>query len=151
MAYSLSADVEHAAGGSDRFIAAADWDGDGVADTAVIDPAIAEADATINSYANKQFLVPFDPVPERVKRWSARLAIIFIRRDRGMLTDDDHKSLLALTTGTKDIKGELKQLADGEILPGSEPIPTKGSIVRDAATPRSDGKAVSRDKLRGFW
>lgn len=143
MPYSLEADVVNAAGGAKTLKQLLDRDGDAVADAGVLDAAISEADALIDSYASKRFAVPFATVPTHITKLSARLAVFFLRRARAVLTEAD------LAAHESDEKW-LKALAAGDVLPGVDPLPTKGSIVRDVATPRSSLKDVSREKLKGF-
>jgi phage gp36-like protein len=143
MAYSNSTDVQNAAGGARTLTQLLDRDANGTADTGVLDAAIEEADALIDSYASKRFAVPFETPSTQVAKLSARLAVYFLRRGRSVLTQAD------LASYESDEKW-LKMLADGDVLPGVEPIPTKGQIVRDAATSRSSLKDVSRAKLKGY-
>ena len=65
-----------------HLVAMADDDNDGVADGEVINQAIADADAEINSYVRSRYRVPFAPVPQIVQTLSAILAInnLFARR-----------------------------------------------------------------------
>ena len=59
MAYSTQADLESACGGAERLVQLADWDRDGIPDPPRIADAITKADALIDSFASKQFHVPF--------------------------------------------------------------------------------------------
>jgi phage gp36-like protein len=68
VAYSTQADVSNALGGDRRLVQTFDWDGDGIADAAVVTDCVAEADALIDSFASKRFHVPFNPVPEIIRR-----------------------------------------------------------------------------------
>ena len=65
-----------------HLVALADDDNDGVADEGVINQAIADADAEIDSYVRSRYRVPFAPVPQIVQTLSAILAInnLFARR-----------------------------------------------------------------------
>ncbi len=143
MAYSIEADVRNAVGGANTLKQLLDRNADGTADTGVLDAAIAEADALIDSYASKRFAVPFTTPSTQITKLSARLAGYYLRRGRGVLTQPD------MVAHESDEKW-LKALADGDVLPGVEPIPTKSAIVNDAMTPRSSLKDVSRAKLKGF-
>lgn len=143
MAYSVEADVRNAVGGANTLKQLLDRNADGTADTGVLDEAIIEADALIDSYASKRFAVPFATPSPQIVKLSARLAGYYLRRGRGVLTQQD------LVAHESDEKW-LRALADGDVLPGVEPIPTKGAIVNDAATPRSSTKDVSRNKLKGY-
>jgi phage gp36-like protein len=144
VAYSATGDVQQAVGGAARLTALADFDGNGVIDAGVVDAAIAEADALIDSYAHKRFKVPFAAPTERIKRLSAWLAAYNLRSARGMVTEDVQHRYEA------EIEW-LEGLRDGVNLPGVEPIPTKSEIVKDKAGDRDSTKAVGREKLKGWW
>lgn len=143
MPYCSADDVLTACGGSDRYVELTDWDADGDADAAVVTDHIAEADATIDSYVNRRYLVPLDPVPDSVRRRSAQLAKVYLRRDRGQLTEDDSKNEESITKW-------LVGVGSGEILLGLEPLNTKSSIIRDENL-AVDTMGTPREKLRGFW
>lgn len=144
MAYSLQADVEIAVGGNAKLVQLCDFDLDGLADAGVVTAAIAEADALIDSYASKRFAVPFATASTAIKALSARLAARILRRNRTLALPQDADDELA------DRKW-LEALAKGDVLPGIEPLPAKGSIVTDKAEPRDSTKNVSRERTKGFW
>jgi phage gp36-like protein len=144
VAYSVSADVQIAVGGAAKLLALVDHDANGVADTGVVDAAISEADALINSYASKRFAVPFATTPPTIKALSARITARILRRNRTMVLASDVED-------EKTDRKWLEQLAAGGVLPGVEPLPSKGSIVTDKAGERDSVKNVSRDKMKGFW
>ena len=126
-------------------VALADLDSDGQEDSGAVTSAIAVADSLIDTYASKRFFVPFAaPLPEAIRWLSARLAVYALRRSKQALTAGD------LAAHADDLKW-LELLSNGEVLPGIEPIPGKGSIVRDRASARPSSKDVSRQKLKGFW
>lgn len=144
MAYSTTADLQQAAGGADRLVQLADWDNDRVADATPIANAIAAADGEINSYINKQYLVPLAvPVPQVIVDTSARIAKYRLAVARGMVDQfikDEH---------TEDVKW-LESLRDGTNSLGVEPIPVQASMRIDAYSPRPTTKDISRLKLKGF-
>jgi phage gp36-like protein len=144
--YASSADVERAAGGSANLIALTDTDANGVADVGVVDAAIAEADAVINSYASKRFApnaLATLSAPA-LTALSARMSVRILRRNRG-------------TTLAADVEQEkidqkwLEDLAAGKVLPGTQALPEASSIVTDEVGERESTKAVSREALKGFW
>jgi phage gp36-like protein len=144
MPYSVLADVQIAVGGAAKLTAVADHDGDGAADAGVVDAAIAEADALINTYASKRFAVPFASTPPTIKSLSARIAARILRRNRTMVLASDVED-------EKTDRDWLKALSRGEVLPGVEPLPAKGSIVTDTAGHRDPPRDVSREKTKGYW
>ncbi len=144
MSYSSASDVERVAGGAQRLVQLADYDRDGIADAAVIAAAIERADAWINTYAEQSYSVPFATVPTHVRELSAQEAVYQLKRDRSMVTEDDRSE-------HEERERWLMRLAKGEVSPGTDPRPPKSSHVRGSAFDRPSDKAVSRDKLRGYW
>ncbi len=149
MAYSAQADVERAAGGNANLTALVDYDGNTIGDAGVVDAAIAEADAIINSYASKRFVVPFASSPSTISLLSARMAVRILRRNRTMSIPQDVED-------EKTDRKWLEDLAAGRVLPGVEPLPERGSIVTDKAVSDEAGnrettRDVSRARLKGFW
>jgi phage gp36-like protein len=145
MAYSAQSDVQTAVGGPDNLRSLADLDKDGVADAGVVDAAIAEADAFINTYASKRYAVPFASVPTTIKTLSARIAARCLRRNKPGAT---------LVQDLEDEKNDrlwLTQLANGTVTPGVEPQPPKSEIVNDQVGPRDSAKLNSRERSKGFW
>jgi phage gp36-like protein len=144
MAYSATGDVQTAVGGAARLLALSDTDGDGIADAGLVDAAILEADSLIDTYASKRFRVPFSSAPPAIKALSARIAARVLRRNRTMVLASD-------VTDEETDRKWLEALAKGDVLPGVEPIPEKGSIVTDKAAVRDPAKEVSRERTKGFW
>lgn len=144
MAYSTSADLQQAFGGAERLKQATDWNHDDVADVDVIAWAIAKADGVIDSFVNKQYLVPLSvPIPRPIVDASADLARYFIRTSPGMADDFDVKTF-------ERVESWLKGVADGSITIGCDPVPTKAGARIDGVSERSTLKDYSRAKLRGF-
>lgn len=145
--------MQNAAGGAKRFLRLTDWNNDNAIDAQVITDAIAEADGRIDEAAAKRFAVPFNPVPETIKRKSAELALLItIRRRVGF--DEPHQKWWDELTGMK--KGEegwLWQLAHGGITPGTDPMPAKHSTmaVDSVETTLPSERTDARDKYGGFW
>jgi len=71
--------------------ALSDDDADGLADEAVINAAIADADALIDTYLRARYTVPFDPVPEAVRSISAAVAIYFLLTRRREIVPAEHQ------------------------------------------------------------
>lgn len=105
---------------------------------AVVDAAIADADALIDSYCGKQYVVPFNPVPTRVKALSADIATFHLFKKRAMLFvgeipeayrdmyDDAIAFLKDVATG--------KAVIDGAIKPTVNTARTGGSFQSDERT-----------------
>jgi phage gp36-like protein len=141
--YATAADVQVAAGGVKRLLQITDIDGDALEDTGVVDAALDEAEAMINSYARKKFEVPFTTVPEIIKRTAANLAVWVLKRNIDALTEQDSM--------THDAQIEwLEGLASGKVDPGVTPSPTASAHNQPSTTDRPTSKAVSRENLKGF-
>jgi phage gp36-like protein len=65
----------------------ADDDGDGVADTAVVDWAIGRADNLIDSKLKARYNVPFSTVPALIKDLSAELAAYYLGERRQRISE----------------------------------------------------------------
>lgn len=74
MAYCTESDITKQLPG-DRLIELTDDNNDGDADTGIIDQAIADADAEIDSYLAGRYIVPVSPVPDVVKKLSVDISI----------------------------------------------------------------------------
>jgi phage gp36-like protein len=129
----------------------ADWDGDGIADR--IADAITKADALIDSFASKQFHVPFSPVPPIIAQHSATLAKLSLARRRGQLTHDELEEWDSITSTDTKKPGWLYLLARGVVTPGGDPLPLAHStMVADTVETTLPGdRDAARDKLAGFW
>lgn len=126
-------------------LALSDYDGDGASDAAVVAAAIASADALIDSYLNKRFLVPLAaPVPPAIVSLSARLAVHHMRQQRQTLIQGD------IDQHELDVEW-LEGVRDGKNVVGVDPLPTKSSLQVDEAGARVSTATVSREKLKGFW
>lgn len=141
MAYTTTADLEAAAGGADRLVQCADWDGDGEVDATVLASAQAAADGLINSHAAKRYAVPIEEPSDVVVQHAAAEVIYLLRARRGMLTEHDVE-----LKKTRDVW--LEALGKGQVRP-SDPLPAKSSAVRTSH--RSSSRDVAREKLKGYW
>jgi phage gp36-like protein len=153
VAYSAQADVQSAAGGAVKLRQLSDWTNTGAIDATEVSNAIAEADGMIDGYANKIFHVPFNPVPEIIKRKSAQIAKLLLARRRGAMTQEETEEWSELTSSDESKPGWLLQLAKGIVTPGGDPLPAKhGTMATDntQSTLPTD-RDHSRDKLSGYW
>jgi len=141
LAYSSLDDLEKAAGGHERLIQLADWNGDGSIDLDVIAAAQAKADALIDSFAAIRYAVPVrDPSPALVQI-SADEVVFQLKLRRQMVAEAD--------VTERDFRFQwLEKLSMGKTRP-SDPPPPKSSAVKSRAT--ESMRAVSREKLAGYW
>jgi len=141
--YCAEVDVARHAGGVKRLTEIADTDGDGSNETGLVDKAIDASEALVNSYARKQYEVPFLPVPPSITEITAGLSVYNLKCWRDALTESDVVKQEARIEW-------LENLAKGIVDPGISPVPASSAHVAVTNTARPDSKAVSRDKLKGF-
>lgn len=84
MPYSTQADISPAKLSTDQLKQLTSEDGQSIV-SAVIDQVIAEADADIDSYAGRKYVVPFNPVMAKVKQLSVAIACYKLFEKRGQL------------------------------------------------------------------
>lgn len=90
MAYSTQTDLEEQIG-PDELIQLTDDTGSGTVDTSVVDRAIADADAEIDSYCGSRYIMPFSPVPAMIRKLSVDLAIYNLSSRRAILKITDER------------------------------------------------------------
>lgn len=119
-----------------------DDEGTGEINMPRVEQAIADAEAEINAYAQKQYPVPFNPVPEIIRKLAVDIAIYNLFSRRGFseesgdkIVQDRYKAAVKL----------LENLARGVVqLGAAAPPPPEG--------PRFDGpgRIFTRDSLKGM-
>ena len=89
---------------AEHLVALADDNDDGEADEAVVDAAIADADAEINAWLAPRYQTPFATAPAIVRWMSAVLAIerLYVRR-----RETPAAELRALVTEARELLGQL--------------------------------------------
>lgn len=144
MAYASLIELQHAAGGQERLAQIADWDGDGAADPAVMEQALAQADAFVDQYLSLRYSTPIE-VPSPVLRGvAAEQAIYWLRQARAMVGEEENRQL-------ENRQRQLELMRDGRLRP-DEPNPVKSAAVRAEFIQRDpDGIDVSRRSLKGMW
>lgn len=142
MPYSVYADLTHAH--DEQFlIQLSDDNSDGVADTLVIDQAIAKADAEINARVAKRYTVPMNPVPALASSLSAILAIGFLYSRRGMNKPDSVK---------EDVSNAIKlldRIGEGKATWGDAAEPIADNKTIDVRI-TSQTRVFSRTSMKGF-
>lgn len=140
MLYAVKADILEQLPESD-LIGLTDDPGTGEVDDSVVDRAIADAAALIESYIHGRYPAPLDPVPPVIRRIAVDLAIydLFSRRsmDCPEIRKDRHKAAMSL----------LDRLADGRVTLGVE-TPAPASSSHTAEMTGSD--SVFSGGNRGF-
>ncbi len=142
--YTDSAGIVNAAGGEERLTQLSDYSKDGEIDPTVVDDAIADAEALIDSYARKVFSTPFEaPIPPIIVTMAKKLAVYNLKERRGVINDADRLE-------HEDRIQWLENLAKGVVDPGIAPSPSPSGHNRSTATERPSAKRVSRKSLEGY-
>ena len=114
--------------------------GDGAPDAAVIETALADADALIDSYLAVRYALPLAAPPARLTQAAAVLAWYLLHRDRApeevrIAYDRELRWLQHVAEGKAELIG-----------PDGDHPPTQGGSVQVCAP----GRTFSRETLRGF-
>lgn len=150
MAYSDVTTVRRAAGGAQVLVDLCDQDNSGsdVLDTAVLNAAIADTDALIDSYVAKQRAVPLNPVPAAVARLAAEETVYRLRSQKprapiGEIEQQRHQENLDWLDG----------VAKGRITLGVDPQPAKSALVSPGVVLRDDDDdaEITASSLEGIW
>lgn len=89
MPYASTADIEFAAGGPERMRQLFDWAKTGAVDASVVARAQEHADSMIDGYARLRFSVPILNPSATLRAFAAQLAVHYVRRIRGVITDSE--------------------------------------------------------------
>jgi len=137
-------DIVNAVGGQERLTQLTDYDRDGTEDSGVVDDAIFDAEALIDSYARKVFSTPFvAPLPPIIVTMAKKLSVYNLRERRDVITDAHREE-------QEDRIKWLEHLASGKVDPGIAPAPKGSGHNRSTSTSRPSAKRVSRESLKGF-
>lgn len=139
MTYSTTDDIKNILP-EDALIQLTDDNGLGVIDQEKIDRAIAQADAEINAYCGRRYVIPFTTVPEIVRKMSIDIAIyhLYARRDVMPEIRGDRY---------KDAVKQLTDISRGFITLGVDPVPEPSGIRIHI---KSSDKIFGRDNMKGF-
>lgn len=130
-----------AAGGADRLLSLADWDGDGAIDADVITEAQKRADGWIDGYLRLRFETPIATPSDTLKRLAADEAVYWMRSSRGMVGEPEMKK-------REERERELELMRDGKLRP-DEPLPKPSTAVKSALV--ALGGDVTREGTKGMW
>jgi len=120
-----------------------DDNSDGIADTAVIDQAIAKADAEINARISNRYTVPMNPVPALATSLSATIAVGILYSHRGMDKPQ---------TVTDDVAAAIKlldRIGDGKAGWGESIAPIADTTTLDVRM-QSQTRVFNRNNMKGF-
>lgn len=125
-----------------QVVALADDDGDGVADTSVVDAAITDADAEIDVWLAPRYQVPFTTAPAFIASASATLAAErLFRRHRDTPPE-------ALQASIDETRAMLERISKGQAdLPEDDEAVGR---ARSDSTTRDTDATLDADALDGF-
>ncbi|MCY1286889.1 hypothetical protein D9M68_303310 [compost metagenome] len=106
--------------GLDAVLVVADRDGDGVVDDAVIDKALADASAELDTYVGRLYRLPLVTVPEVLSRLCCDVALYRLSADAGSYTEEKRKRY-------EDAERLLRRIASGEVTLGLPTPPEEES------------------------
>jgi len=113
--YATVQELETRLGGAEALITLADRDGDGVADAELVERALGDATAEIDSYLAGRYTLPLPTVPVVLVRLACDLAVYRITSDYGRgLTDEIRQRF-------EDAISWLKRAASGDVSLGLPP------------------------------
>ena len=118
MTYCTQVDIQKRIGQAD-LAALSDYSGDGNPDTDVVEAAIADACALIDSYLSVRFTVPVSPVPSVLRARAVNLAVYFLRLGRDSATEDVRRQY-------EDDVTWLREVVSGAVSLGIEPSAAEG-------------------------
>jgi phage gp36-like protein len=145
MAYAAATDITEIYGQHALYVA--DRDGDGVADAAAVDRALASAAAEIDSYLVGRYMLPLHEVPAILKQHCVDIAVYRLALSADVLTEEHRRRY-------EDAIGHLKFIAAGKAgLVFTTPVPADPDAdpVLSAAQPIVHGgppRLFSRDEMR---
>lgn len=143
MPYAVQADMV-ARFGQAQILLLADRDNDQVIDTAVVESAIADADAVVDLHVRRLYAVPLAPVPAEIARIVCDMARRYLYGDATEVPD----SVLAADKAARDL---LKLIADGKVQ--LDAAPAAASLDAAAALEvdvESETPFFTGDSLKAF-
>jgi phage gp36-like protein len=111
-----------------RLTAALDDDGDGTADTGLLDRLITDAGDTVDGFLAGRYATPFSPVPKLV----AEAAFVFVCEKIHARRRQGPDEVNPYTARANDFRKQLKQIADGDLSLDAALVPafTPGAVIQ---------------------
>lgn len=141
--YATVQELETRLGGAEALVTLADRDGDGVADAELVERALADAAAEIDSYLAGRYALPLPTAPAVLVRLACDMAVYRITCDYGQgLTEEIRQRY-------EDAVSWLKRAASGDVSLG---LPPQQQPAQTAAVPGLvSGKRRAFARLRRPW
>ena len=113
--YATVQELETRLGGTEALVTLADRDGDGVADAELVERALADAAAEIDSYLAGRYALPLPAVPAVLVRLACDMAVYRITCDYGAGLTEERRQRY------EDAVSWLKRAASGDVALGLPP------------------------------
>jgi len=125
----------------DLLLLIADRDGDGIADSEVVDPAINDASAEIDTYVAKRYALPMaTPLPEVLTRLCVDIVVYRLADGADVGTEEKRVRY-------DDARSLLRLIAKGEVTLGVAEATTTSSDVIESS---SSNRRFNRDSMSGL-
>ncbi len=125
----------------DMLLLIADRDGDGIADPEVVDPAIDDASAEIDTYVGKRYELPMAaPLPEVLTRLCVDIVVYRLADGADVGTEEKRKRY-------EDAISLLRLIARGEVTLGVAEATTSSSNVVESS---GSNRRFNRDSMGGL-
>lgn len=141
MAYATESDLNNRLGG-ELAVLLADEDGDGAADTAILQAALDDAAAEIDATLAARYATPVSPAPPLLTRLNTDLAVyfLFIRRRKAIAPEH--------LARWREARAQLDDIAEGRReLDGAE---TRLAGFKAESTTREQPRTFDRDSLESY-
>ncbi len=139
--YATAQELEKRLGGEEALVILADRDGDGVADAELVERALADATAEIDSYLAGRYTLPLPTVPAVLVRLACDMAVYRITSEYGTGLTEERRQRY------DDAVAWLKRAASGDVSLGLPPQQEPASSS-PAAPGLVSGKPRAFDRLR---
>lgn len=113
----------------------------GLVDAAIVNAAILDADSEIDGYCGTRYAVPLSPVPPRIRKCSAVIAVYNLFGRRTAAPEEVTARYKNEVAFLRDVSKGLVSLGQDEPVAGASP---------DEPGISSQARVFSRDKLKGF-
>lgn len=142
MPYITRDDIIASIGESD-FVLLADRDDDGVADTAVVDRAIASAESEVSSYVGQRYALPLAETPPVLIGYTVDVAVYRLADTPDTMTEHRRQKY-------EDARAWLTKLAQGTVRL-DVPLAETPSTVHGGVFRRGPEKIFTREGLKGVY
>ncbi|MHC1700289.1 MAG: gp436 family protein [Humidesulfovibrio sp.] len=138
--YATAQELETRLGGGEALVILADRDGDGVADAELVERALTDATAEIDSYLAARYTLPLPTVPAVLVRLACDMAVYRITSEYGAGLTEERRQRY------EDAVAWLRRAGSGDVSLGLPPQQAPAATL--AAPGLVSGKPRAFDRLR---